>query len=60
MSNSDDSAKPASAAPSLAQLLAAKKAKLSGTPGAKGGQRASEREAAARSAAKSKPAMRKG
>ena len=60
MSHSDDSAKPASAPPTLAQHVAAKKAKASGAPGGKGGQRASEREAAARSAAKSKPAMRKG
>jgi len=61
MSDSPDDAAKAPAAPlTMAQLLAAKKAARGGAPSGKGGLRASEREAAARSAAKSKPAMRKG
>lgn len=55
----DDSDKPAPAVKSMAELLAAKKAGSAVRPG-KGGSRFSERDAAARSAAQSKPAPRKG
>ncbi len=55
----DDTGKPAPAGKTMAELLAAKKAGDGSRPG-KGGGRFTERDAAARSAAQSKPAPRKG
>ena len=53
----DDGAKPKTPTQILADLVARRKSAAAGFPG--GGGRESERDAAARSAAKSKPALRK-
>ncbi len=59
MSDSNDQGQPKAATLALAELVARRKAALGQTPTALGGRRESERAAAARSASKSKPAMRK-
>jgi hypothetical protein len=59
--NNDDAPKdPKSATQALAELVAKRKAAAAAKDGPRGGARESERAAAARSASKSKPAMRKG
>jgi hypothetical protein len=59
-SSADDApASPKSTTEALAALVAQRKAALAAKNGPRGGQRESERAAAARSASKSKPAMRK-
>jgi hypothetical protein len=56
----DSNASPAQiAAAKLAELVARRKAAASGRPGAQPSQRQADLAAAARSAAKSKPAMRR-
>ncbi len=57
--DSDPAAVKAAAAAKLAELVARRKAALNGRPGAQPSQRQSDLAAAARSAAKSKPAMRR-
>ncbi len=60
MSSSDDDQAPKSATQTLAELVARRKAAQGGGANVgPGGRRQSERDAAARSASKSKPALRK-